>query len=194
MKISAVIAETQLFAFAVMQRLSSRRKKKAGLEATFVNLWPELLWRCRWYMRSALDVIWFKLRTSRCRLTEYVTLEYAKGDKTVMLPVASLDLISVIPGSDLNWHLHTWAPRNGKAVLVAEKVRGCGRRVCWIFIANAGQIKKRPLQSPVWHRSFSAAFPLNTTDQQDADWWQWLPTWQSGNSDERWWVWWCGAW
>ena len=103
--------------------------------------------------------------------TEYVTLEYAKGDK-LYVPVASLDLISRYSGSAPELApLHQlgtsqWEKARRRA---AEKVRDVAAELLDIYAKRAAN-KKPPMQSPdEQYEAFSAAFPFETTpDQQDA--------------------------
>lgn len=167
----AVIAETQLFGQQVMQR-RRRSRKKRDTDAIIRNL-AEL---------SVGDAIvhedhgvgrYLGLQTLDVGdiLTEYVTLEYAKGDK-LYVPVASLDLISRYSGAAPELApLHKlgsgqWEKARRKA---AEKARDVAAELLDIYAKRAAN-KKVPMASPdEQYVAFSAAFPFETTpDQQDA--------------------------
>ena len=103
--------------------------------------------------------------------TEYVTLEYAKGDK-LYVPVAALDLISRYSGAAPELApLHKlgseqWQKAKRRA---AEKVRDVAAELLEIYAQRAAY-KKTPLDSPdEQFANFTSTFPFETTpDQQDA--------------------------
>jgi transcription-repair coupling factor (superfamily II helicase) len=167
----AVIAETQLFGQQAMQRRRRQRKKRDS-DAVIRNL-AEL---------SVGDAVvhedhgvgrYLGLQTLDVGdvTTEYVTLEYAKGDK-LYVPVASLDLISRYSGAAPELApLHKlgstqWEKARRKA---AEKARDVAAELLDIYARRAAN-KKEPiplLESD--YSAFCAAFPFETTpDQQDA--------------------------
>jgi transcription-repair coupling factor (superfamily II helicase) len=167
----AVVAETQLFGQQVMQRRRRSRKKRDS-DAIIRNLAELTIGDAvvhedhgvgRYLGLQTLDV--------GDVATEYVTLEYAKGDK-LYVPVASLDLISRYSGSAPELApLHQlgttqWEKARRRA---AEKVRDVAAELLDIYAKRAAN-KKPPMQSPdEQYEAFSAAFPFETTpDQQDA--------------------------
>ncbi len=167
----AVIAETQLFGQQVMQR-RRRSRKKRDTDAIIRNLAELTIGDAvvhedhgvgRYLGLQTLDV--------GDVATEYVTLEYAKGDK-LYVPVASLDLISRYSGAAPELApLHQlgtsqWEKARRRA---AEKVRDVAAELLDIYAKRAAN-KKPPMQSPdEQYEAFAAAFPFETTpDQQDA--------------------------
>lgn len=167
----AVVAETQLFGQQVMQRRRRSRKKRDS-DAIIRNLAELTIGDAvvhedhgvgRYLGLQTLDV--------GDVATEYVTLEYAKGDK-LYVPVASLDLISRYSGSAPELApLHQlgtsqWEKARRRA---AEKVRDVAAELLDIYAKRAAN-KKPPMQSPdEQYEAFAAAFPFETTpDQQDA--------------------------
>ncbi|MBE9533101.1 MAG: transcription-repair coupling factor, partial [Proteobacteria bacterium] len=167
----AVIAEPQLFGQQVMQRRRRSRKKRDS-DAVIRNLAELTIGDAvvhedhgvgRYLGLQTLDV--------GDITTEYVSLEYAKGDK-LYVPVAALDLISRYSGAAPELApLHRlgsgqWEKARKKA---AEKVRDVAAELLDIYAQRAAH-KKVPLDDPdEQYASFSAAFPFETTpDQQDA--------------------------
>jgi transcription-repair coupling factor (superfamily II helicase) len=167
----AVIAETQLFGQQVMQRRRRSRKKRDS-DAVIRNL-AELTINDavvhedhgvgRYLGLQTLDVGDVP--------TEYVTLEYAKGDK-LYVPVSALDLISRYSGAAPELApLHKlgsgqWEKARKRA---AEKVRDVAAELLDIYAQRAAH-KKPPITDPAEdYATFSATFPFETTpDQQDA--------------------------
>jgi transcription-repair coupling factor (superfamily II helicase) len=102
---------------------------------------------------------------------EYVTLEYAKGDK-LYVPVASLELISRYSGAAPELApLHQlgttqWEKARRRA---AEKARDVAAELLDIYAKRAAN-KKQPMSAPdEQYAAFAAAFPFEPTpDQQDA--------------------------
>ncbi|NQZ54111.1 MAG: transcription-repair coupling factor [Piscirickettsiaceae bacterium] len=167
----AVIAETQLFGQQVMQR-RRRSRKKRDADAVIRNLTELTIGDAvvhedhgvgRYLGLQTLDI--------GDVTTEYVTLEYAKGDK-LYVPVAALDLISRYSGAAPELApLHRlgsgqWEKVRRKA---AEKVRDVAAELLEIYAQRAAQ-KKPPITDPdEQYVAFAAAFPFETTpDQQDA--------------------------
>ncbi|MFW5450252.1 MAG: transcription-repair coupling factor, partial [Methylophagaceae bacterium] len=167
----AVIAETQLFGQQVMQR-RRRNRKKRDADAVIRNLAELSIGDAvvhedhgvgRYLGLQTLDV--------GDVTTEYVTLEYAKGDK-LYVPVAALDLISRYSGAAPELApLHRlgsgqWEKARRKA---AEKVRDVAAELLDIYAQRAAH-KKLPIRDPdEQYATFIAAFPFETTpDQQDA--------------------------
>ena len=167
----AVIAEPQLFGQQVMQR-RRRNRKKRDADAVIRNLAELTVGDAvvhedhgvgRYLGLQTLDV--------GDVTTEYVTLEYAKGDK-LYVPVAALDLISRYSGAAPELApLHRlgsgqWEKARRRA---AEKVRDVAAELLDIYAQRAAR-KKPPIDDPDdQYASFIAAFPFETTpDQQDA--------------------------
>ncbi|NOQ93788.1 MAG: transcription-repair coupling factor [Methylophaga sp.] len=167
----AVIAEPQLFGQQVMQRRRRSRKKRDS-DAIIRNLAELTIGDAvvhedhgvgRYLGLEAID--------AGDVATEYVTLEYAKGDK-LYVPVSALDLISRYSGAAPELApLHRlgsgqWEKARRKA---AEKVRDVAAELLDIYAQRAAH-KKPPVDEPDEHyAAFSAAFPFETTpDQQDA--------------------------
>lgn len=167
----AVIAEPQLFGQQVMQRRRRNRKKRDS-DAVIRNLTELTIGDAvvhedhgvgRYLGLQTLDV--------GDVTTEYVTLEYAKGDK-LYVPVAALDLISRYSGAAPELApLHRlgsgqWEKARRRA---AEKVRDVAAELLDIYAQRAAH-KKPPIDDPDdQYASFIAAFPFETTpDQQDA--------------------------
>ena len=167
----AVITEPQLFGQQVMQRRRRSRKKRDS-EAVIRNLAELTVGDAvvhedhgvgRYLGLQSLDVGEIE--------TEYVTLEYAKGDK-LYVPVSALDLISRYSGvSPELAPLHKlgsgqWEKARKRAV---EKVRDVATELLDIYSQRAAH-KKTAFNDPdEYYASFSAAFPFETTpDQQDA--------------------------
>jgi len=167
----AVIAEPQLFGQQVMQRRRRSRKKRDS-DAVIRNLAELTIGDAvvhedhgvgRYLGLQTLDV--------GDVATEYVTLEYAKGDK-LYVPVSALDLISRYSGAAPELApLHRlgsgqWEKAKRRA---AEKVRDVAAELLDIYAQRAAH-KKPPVNGPDEHyASFTAAFPFETTpDQQDA--------------------------
>ncbi len=167
----SVIAEPQLFGQQVMQRRRRSRKKRDS-DAIIRNLAELTIGDAvvhedhgvgRYLGLQTLDV--------GDITTEYVTLEYAKGDK-LYVPVAALDLISRYSGASPDLApLHRlgsgqWEKARRKA---AEKVRDVAAELLDIYAQRAAH-KKVPLADPdEQYASFTSAFPFETTpDQQDA--------------------------
>jgi len=167
----AVIAEAQLFGQQVMQR-RRRSRKKRDTDAIIRNL-AEL---------SVGDAVvhedhgvgrYLGLQTLDVGdvTAEYMTLEYAKGDK-LYVPVASLDLISRYSGAAPELApLHKlgtgqWEKARKRA---AEKARDVAAELLDIYARRAAN-KKNPMAMPGEdYAAFAAAFPFETTpDQQDA--------------------------
>lgn len=167
----AVIAEPQLFGQQVMQR-RRRSRKKRDTDAIIRNL-AEL---------SVGDAVvhedhgvgrYLGLQTLDIGdvTAEYVTLEYAKGDK-LYVPVASLDLISRYAGAAPELApLHKlgtsqWDKARKRA---AEKARDVAAELLDIYARRAAN-KKTPMATPGEdYAAFAAAFPFEPTpDQQDA--------------------------
>ncbi|MDF1588944.1 MAG: transcription-repair coupling factor [Gammaproteobacteria bacterium] len=167
----AVVAETQLFGQQVMQRRRRSRKKRDS-DAIIRNLAELTIGDAvvhedhgvgRYLGLQTLDV--------GDVTTEYVTLEYAKGDK-LYVPVAALDLISRYSGAAPELvPLHKlgsgqWEKARRKA---AEKVRDVAAELLDIYAQRAAH-KKPPITDPdEQYAAFIASFPFETTpDQQDA--------------------------
>jgi transcription-repair coupling factor (superfamily II helicase) len=167
----AVIAEPQLFGQQVMQRRRRSRKKRDS-DAVIRNLAELTIGDAvvhedhgvgRYLGLQTLDV--------GDIATEYVTLEYAKGDK-LYVPVSALDLISRYSGAAPELApLHKlgsgqWEKAKRKA---AEKVRDVAAELLDIYAQRAAH-KKPPVNDPdEQYASFAGAFPFETTpDQQDA--------------------------
>lgn len=167
----AVIAETQLFGQQAMQRRRRSRKKRDS-DAIIRNLAELSIGDAvvhedhgvgRYLGLQTLDV--------GDVVTEYVTLEYAKGDK-LYVPVASLELISRYSGAAPELApLHQlgtaqWEKARRKA---AEKARDVAAELLDIYAKRAAN-KKAPMLAPDdQYAAFIAAFPFETTpDQQDA--------------------------
>lgn len=167
----AVIAEPQLFGQQVMQRRRRSRKKRDS-DAVIRNLAELNIGDAvvhedhgvgRYLGLQTLDV--------GDVATEYVTLEYAKGDK-LYVPVAALDLISRYSGAAPELApLHKlgseqWQKAKRRA---AEKVRDVAAELLEIYAQRAAY-KKTPLDSPdEQFANFTSTFPFETTpDQQDA--------------------------
>ena len=166
-----IIAEPQLFGQQVMQRRRRSRKKRDS-DAIIRNLAELTVGDAvvhedhgvgRYLGLQTLDV--------GDVATEYVTLEYAKGDK-LYVPVSALDLISRYSGAAPELApLHKlgsgqWEKAKRKA---AKKVRDVAAELLDIYAQRAAH-KKTPLNKPEDHYAvFSATFPFETTpDQQDA--------------------------
>lgn len=167
----AVIAETQLFGQQVMQRRRRSRKKRDS-DAVIRNLAELTIGDAvvhedhgvgRYLGLQTLDV--------GDVATEYVTLEYANDDK-LYVPVAALDLIGRYSGASPELApLHRlgsgqWEKARRKA---AEKVRDVAAELLDIYAQRAAH-KKPPMADPdEQYAAFIAAFPFETTpDQQDA--------------------------
>ncbi|MEX0615975.1 MAG: DEAD/DEAH box helicase, partial [Methylophaga sp.] len=167
----AVIAETQLFGQQVMQRRRRSRKKRDS-DAIIRNLAELSIGDAvvhedhgvgRYLGLQSLDVGDVE--------AEYVTLEYAKGDK-LYVPVASLELISRYSGAAPELApLHQlgttqWEKARRRA---AEKARDVAAELLDIYAKRAAN-KKQPMMAPDdQYAAFSGAFPFETTpDQQDA--------------------------
>ena len=167
----AVIAEPQLFGQQVMQR-RRRSRKKRDTDAIIRNLAELSIGDAvvhedhgvgRYLGLQTLDV--------GDVTAEYVTLEYAKGDK-LYVPVASLDLISRYAGAAPELApLHKlgtsqWEKARKRA---AEKARDVAAELLDLYARRAAN-KKTPMAMPDEHyAAFAAAFPFETTpDQQDA--------------------------
>lgn len=167
----AVIAETQLFGQQVMQRRRRSRKKRDS-DAVIRNLAELSVGDAvvhedhgvgRYQGLQTLDV--------GDVTTEYVTLEYAKGDK-LYVPVASLELISRYSGAAPELApLHQlgtsqWEKARRRA---AEKARDVAAELLDIYAKRAAHHKEPLLAPDDQYEVFSAAFPFETTpDQQDA--------------------------
>ncbi|MCC5856847.1 MAG: transcription-repair coupling factor [Ectothiorhodospiraceae bacterium] len=103
--------------------------------------------------------------------TEFLTLEYAGGDK-LYVPVASLNLISRYTGAD-DEHapLHRlgsdqWEKARRRA---AEKVRDVAAELLDLYARRAARKGKAIACSAEDYQAFAAAFPFEETpDQQDA--------------------------
>lgn len=103
--------------------------------------------------------------------TEFLTLEYAGGDK-LYVPVASLNLISRYSGAD-DEHapLHRlgsdqWEKARRRA---AEKVRDVAAELLDLYARRAAREGKAITCSPDDYQAFAEAFPFEETpDQQDA--------------------------
>jgi transcription-repair coupling factor (superfamily II helicase) len=167
----AIIAEPQLFGQQVMQR-RRRSRKKRDADAVIKNLAELTIGDAvvhedhgvgRYLGLQTLDV--------GDIVTEYVTLEYAKGDK-LYVPVAALDLISRYSGAAPELApLHRlgsgqWEKARRKA---AEKVRDIAAELLDLYAQRAAN-KKTPLDKPDdSYTVFASQFPFETTpDQQDA--------------------------
>jgi len=167
----AIIAEPQLFGQQVMQR-RRRSRKKRDADAVIKNLAELTIGDAvvhedhgvgRYLGLQTLDV--------GDIVTEYVTLEYAKGDK-LYVPVAALDLISRYSGAAPELApLHRlgsgqWEKARRKA---AEKVRDIAAELLDLYAQRAAH-KKVPLDKPDdSYAVFASQFPFETTpDQQDA--------------------------
>ena len=167
----AVITESQLFGEQVMQR-RRRSRKKRDADAVIRHLAELTVGDAvvhedygvgRYLGLQTLDV--------GAVTTEYVTLEYAKGDK-LYVPVASLDLISRYSGASPDLApLHRlgsnqWQKARRKA---AQKARDAAAELLDIY-AQRANCKKIPINKPdSQYLNFIAAFPFETTpDQQDA--------------------------
>ncbi len=167
----AVIAEPQLFGHQVMQR-RRRQRKKRDADAVIRNLAELNIGDAvvhedhgvgRYLGLQTLDIGGIS--------TEYVTLEYAKGDK-LYVPVAALDLISRYSGAAPELApLHKlgsgqWEKAKRKA---AQKARDVAAELLEIYAKRAAH-KKTPIQDPdEQYAAFAAAFAFETTpDQQDA--------------------------
>ncbi|HEC73967.1 MAG TPA: transcription-repair coupling factor [Methylophaga aminisulfidivorans] len=167
----SVIAEPQLFGQQVMQR-RRRSRKKRDTDAIIRNLAELSIGDAvvhedhgvgRYLGLQTLDV--------GDVTAEYVTLEYAKGDK-LYVPVASLDLISRYSGAAPELApLHKlgtgqWEKARKRA---AEKARDVAAELLDIYARRAAN-KKVPMAMPDdEYANFAAAFPFEPTpDQQDA--------------------------
>jgi len=167
----AVIAEPQLFGQQVMQRRRRSRKKRDS-DAVIRNLAELTIGDAVVHEDHGVGrYLGLETIDAGDVATEYVTLEYAKGDK-LYVPVSALDLISRYSGAAPELApLHKlgsgqWEKARRKA---AEKVRDVAAELLDIYAQRAAH-KKDPLNDPDEHyASFSAAFPFETTpDQQDA--------------------------
>ncbi|MDH5591520.1 MAG: transcription-repair coupling factor, partial [Gammaproteobacteria bacterium] len=161
----AVIAEPQLFGQQVMQRRRRSRKKRDS-DAVIRNLAELTIGDAvvhedhgvgRYLGLQTLDV--------GDVATEYVTLEYAKGDK-LYVPVAALDLISRYSGAAPELApLHKlgsgqWEKARRRA---AEKVRDVAAELLDIYAQRAAH-KKPPIADPdEQYSTFISAFPFETT-------------------------------
>lgn len=167
----AVIAEPQLFGQQAMQR-RRRSRKKRDTDAIIRNLAELSIGDAvvhedhgvgRYLGLQTLDV--------GDVTAEYMTLEYANGDK-LYVPVASLDLISRYSGAAPELApLHKlgtgqWEKARRRA---AEKARDVAAELLDIYARRAAN-KKKPMAMPGEdYAAFAAAFPFETTpDQQDA--------------------------
>lgn len=167
----AVIAEPQLFGQQVMQRRRRSRKKRDS-DAVIRNLAELTIGDAVVHEDHGVGR-YLGLQTIDAGdvATEYVTLEYAKEDK-LYVPVSALDLISRYSGAAPELApLHKlgsgqWEKARRKA---AEKVRDVAAELLDIYAQRAAH-EKAPLNDPDEHyATFSAAFPFETTpDQQDA--------------------------
>jgi transcription-repair coupling factor (superfamily II helicase) len=167
----AVIAEAQLFGQQVMQR-RRRTRKKRDADAVIKNLAELTIGDAvvhedhgvgRYLGLQTLDVGDVE--------TEFVTLEYAKNDK-LYVPVSALDLISRYSGAAPELApLHKLGSGQGEKAKrrAAEKVRDVAAELLEIYAQRVAH-KKPPMADPdEQYNAFSAAFPFETTpDQQDA--------------------------
>jgi len=167
----AVIAEPQLFGQQVMQRRRRSRKKRDS-DAVIRNLAELTIGDAvvhedhgvgRYLGLQTLDV--------GDIATEYVTLEYAKGDK-LYVPVAALDLISRYSGASPELApLHRlgsgqWEKARRRA---AEKVRDVAAELLDIYAQRAAHHRPALAEPDEQYASFISAFPFETTpDQEDA--------------------------
>jgi len=167
----AVIAEPQLFGQQVMQRRRRSRKKRDS-DAIIRNLAELTIGDAVVHEDHGVGrYLGLETIDAGDVATEYVTLEYAKGDK-LYVPVSALDLISRYSGASPELApLHKlgsgqWEKARRRA---AEKVRDVAAELLDIYAQRAAH-KKTPLNDPDEHYiSFAAAFPFETTpDQQDA--------------------------
>jgi len=167
----SVIAEPQLFGQQVMQRRRRSRKKRDS-DAVIRNLAELTIGDAVVHEDHGVGrYLGLETIDAGDVTTEYVTLEYAKGDK-LYVPVSALDLISRYSGASPELApLHRlgsgqWEKARRRA---AEKVRDVAAELLDIYAQRAAH-KKTPLNDPDEHYvSFSAAFPFETTpDQQDA--------------------------
>ena len=167
----SVIAEPQLFGQQVMQRRRRSRKKRDS-DAVIRNLAELTIGDAVVHEDHGVGrYLGLETIDAGDVATEYVTLEYAKGDK-LYVPVSALDLISRYSGASPELApLHRlgsgqWEKARRRA---AEKVRDVAAELLDIYAQRAAH-KKTPLNDPDEHYvSFSAAFPFETTpDQQDA--------------------------
>ena len=167
----SVIAEPQLFGQQVMQRRRRSRKKRDS-DAVIRNLAELTIGDAVVHEDHGVGrYLGLETIDAGDVATEYVTLEYAKGDK-LYVPVSALDLISRYSGAAPELApLHRlgsgqWEKARRKA---AEKVRDVAAELLDIYAQRAAH-KKPPLNEPdEQYSAFSAAFPFETTpDQQDA--------------------------
>lgn len=167
----AVIAEPQLFGQQVMQR-RRRSRRKRDPNSVIKNLAELSLGDAVVHEDHGVGrYLGLETMDMGDIDTEYVVLEYAKGDK-LYVPVASLDLIGRYSGSAPELApLHTlgsgqWEKSKRKA---AEKVRDVAAELLDIYAQRAAHTKP-PIDEPDdQYEVFAAAFPFETTpDQQDA--------------------------
>ena len=98
--------------------------------------------------------------------SEYLTLEYAGGDK-LYVPVTALHLVGRYSGADdpaLNkLGNETWAKAKRKA---AEKVRDVAAELLDVYARRAAQPGQAMIHDKAAYRQFSDAFPFEETDDQ----------------------------
>ncbi|MFP2769299.1 transcription-repair coupling factor [Oceanisphaera sp. KMM 10153] len=98
--------------------------------------------------------------------SEYLTLEYAGGDK-LYVPVTALHLVGRYSGADdpnLNkLGNDTWARAKSKA---AEKVRDVAAELLDVYARRAAQPGQAITHDKVAYRQFADAFPFEETDDQ----------------------------
>ncbi len=166
----AVIAETQLYGEQVMQR--RRRKGRKGDPDAVVRNLVEL--------QPGAPVVHEEHGVGRYlglqKLTvggfeaEFLTLEYASGDK-LYVPVASLHLISRYSGGGEQIPLHKlgsgqWEKARRKA---SEKIRDVAAELLEIYAKREARSGHRYPVDEAQYGAFAAAFPFEETpDQQDA--------------------------
>jgi len=168
----AVVAETQLYGEQVMQRRRRRKGRKVDPDAVVRNL-AELQPGSavvhedhgvgRYTGLQTLTVGGFE--------TEFLTLEYAGGDK-LYVPVASLHLISRYTGSGgEHIPLHKlgsgqWEKAKRRA---SEKIRDVAAELLEIYAKREARQGHRYPIDDGQYAAFAATFPFEETpDQQDA--------------------------
>ena len=168
----AVIAETQLYGEQVMQRRRRRKGRKSDPEAVVRNLAELEIGAAVVHEDHGVGrYLGLQKLSVGDSEAEYLTLEYAGGDK-LYVPVASLHLISRYTGGGAEHvPLHKlgsgqWEKAKRRA---SEKIRDVAAELLEIYAKReARQGYSYPFDE-AQYSAFAAAFPFEETpDQQDA--------------------------
>ncbi|MFL9592867.1 transcription-repair coupling factor [Aeromonas schubertii] len=163
----AIITESELLGGRVRSQRKRERAKQLSSDAVIRNLGELTQGQSVVHLDHGIGrYLGLETLTAGGLPTEFLTLEYAGGDK-LFVPVTSLHLISRYTGSD-NPPCHklggeTWARAKRKA---AEKVRDVAAELLDIYAHRAARSGFAFRHDKDAYRQFAAGFPFEETEDQ----------------------------